>query len=173
MYSVLQKTGGLAGKPDIPKAAVYAKVFKNYIQFVCDTAVQLRATGSGINLAEIIPNWSDQTAFEAMIRAAGAEFTQYRKVVSRDVRFGCFLCDAGTVVNSKAVLAAFSNPFHLNDIVTLPPFENLEWGIWPVSPSDSLCSHAVKRTLSGSCANKSTSKAIQAAILGRTSFTLI
>jgi hypothetical protein len=105
-----------------------------------------------------------------MIQAAEAEFTQSITIVSRDVRFVCFICDAGAAVNSTVVRDEFTNPCRIDDIVTLPPFENLEWGIWLVSPSDSSRSCAVKRTLSGRCANSGTFKAIPGAIIGRILF---
>jgi hypothetical protein len=62
-----------------------------------------------------------------MIRVAEAQFRDCLQVVARDVRFASLICDAGTVVNSKVVHSAFTNPLHIDDIVTLPPFENYHW----------------------------------------------
>jgi hypothetical protein len=127
LHSILAQTGELAGRLDFPIATLCTQTFRDYIGFLFNSAVRLRQTVPGINLAEIIPRWSEHTLSEAMIKVAEDRFTKCIQVVSRDVRFVCLICDAGTVVNSKVVHAAFTNPANIDDIVTLPPFENLDW----------------------------------------------
>jgi hypothetical protein len=117
----------VAGRLDFPIAPLATTVFPDYMTFRFEAAARLRRTVLGISFAELIPNWSEETLSTAMVEAAQAQFAQCIQVVSRDVRFVCLICDARTVVNSKVVHAAFTNPSRIDDIVTLPPFENLNW----------------------------------------------
>jgi hypothetical protein len=97
------------------------------MEFLFDAAIRFRATVPGINLTEIIPGWSEQTVTDAMVRVAQSKFDECIQIAARDVRFVCFICDAGTVVNGKVIHGAFTNPIHIDDIITLPPFENVHW----------------------------------------------
>jgi hypothetical protein len=125
--SVLHKTHKLIGKLALPIAAIGTMALRHWIELLFDAVVQLRATVPRMDRAEIILNWSEQTRPKAVIQAAEAEFVQWIKVVSRGVRFVRFICDAGIVVDSKLVHGVSTNLCHINNIVTLPPFENLEW----------------------------------------------
>jgi hypothetical protein len=54
-----------------------------------------------------------------MIAPASKSFQRQTTVIARDVRFGNFICDAGTILHIKFVYSGLDNPTAIQDILPL------------------------------------------------------
>jgi hypothetical protein len=62
-----------------------------------------------------------------MIAAAAESFQRQATVIVRDLRFGNFGCDAGTVLHIKILHSGLANAIAITDILPLNPQANDDW----------------------------------------------
>jgi hypothetical protein len=124
---ILRHPGDLAGRLDIPVTRITNPSFRDFLGHLLESGAALRAMAPGVNLWEVIPAWSHPTIAEAVLAAAQDSFHSRLQVIARDIRFVCFLCDAGTVLNTRVVHGGFANPSCLPEVIRLLPCENLTW----------------------------------------------
>jgi hypothetical protein len=128
---ILRHAGDLAGRLDMSVARIATPSFRDFLGNLLESGAALRAMAPGVNLLEVIPAWSRPTTAEAMLAAARDSFHNRLQVIARDIRFVCFLCDAGTILSTRVVHGAFTNPSCLPEVISLLPCENIAWDALP------------------------------------------
>jgi hypothetical protein len=112
---------------DILVNFVSTATFRQFVIKLMERGIEINHLAPDINLAEEMIVLVLITLADALRRYGTEILSQRLEMIRPDDRFVNLLCDAGTIIMTEVMHAAFSNPSRFPLVLPLEPYTNTNW----------------------------------------------